>query len=110
VRFLIDAQLSPNLVLWFKALGHDAVHVFDLGRVASDDRLIWQIASTTEAIIVTKDKDFVRYRMQAQGPQVLYIQLPYCSTKEVLNRLESSWPDVLSELESQCSIVEIKQK
>jgi len=31
VRFLIDMPLSPNLVMWLAAKGHDAVHTSTIG-------------------------------------------------------------------------------
>jgi len=59
VNFLIDAQLPPVLARWITSQGHDAVHVFDLGLQAADDPLIWERARSQDAVIISKDEDFV---------------------------------------------------
>jgi predicted nuclease of predicted toxin-antitoxin system len=108
VRFLIDAQLPPKLVQWFDAKGHEAEHVFYLGNLASDDRLIWSAAIEANATIVTKDKDFVRYRRQSEGPQVLFIGLPNKSTAELCEHLEQNWQSLSLRLNAGQAIIQLR--
>jgi len=44
MKFLIDAQLPPALARLIVALGHDAVHVEEAGRLLSTDQAIWDYA------------------------------------------------------------------
>jgi predicted nuclease of predicted toxin-antitoxin system len=100
VRFLIDAQLPPRLATWLEARGHDAIHVFDLDKLTSDDSLIWQVAASTSAVIVTKDKDFVRFRHQSAGPQILHIQIANCSNSQLIDAISAKWESIMLELEA----------
>ncbi|KQT31280.1 hypothetical protein ASG29_15055 [Sphingomonas sp. Leaf412] len=63
MRFLIDAQLPPRLVEWFAARGHEADHVAAMGLIAATDDAIAQAAVDRDAILVTKDEDFVYLRL-----------------------------------------------
>jgi predicted nuclease of predicted toxin-antitoxin system len=108
VKFLIDAQLPPKLVQWFAAKGHEAEHVFYLENLTSDDRLIWSVEIEANATIVTKDKDFVRYRRQSGGPQVLFIGLPNKSTSELCEYLEDNWQSLSLRLNAGQAIVELR--
>jgi predicted nuclease of predicted toxin-antitoxin system len=56
--FLIDGNLPPSLGDVFRANGHDAVHLLDLGMQRAADIEIWRQAHSNRAVIVTKDKDF----------------------------------------------------
>jgi|GEM_PF-1797903 len=60
MKFLIDAQLPHSLGGCFVAAGHEALHTLDLpdGNRTSDDDII-RHADRMDAVIVTKDQDFV---------------------------------------------------
>jgi len=57
LRFRIDAQLPPRLAHRLNELGHDAIHVFDLGLATATDGDIWNAALTHHAALITKDRD-----------------------------------------------------
>jgi D-aminopeptidase len=40
MRFLADAGMTPKIVEYLRALGHDAVHVRELALQRADDRTI----------------------------------------------------------------------
>ena len=61
VAFIIDANSPPSLALSLKDLGHPVRHAFRLGLTAGSDALIWQHAIQINAVIVTKDLDFLQY-------------------------------------------------
>jgi predicted nuclease of predicted toxin-antitoxin system len=52
MRFLIDAHLPPGLADVFVQIGHEAVHVFSINHLTSDDEAIWQWAAENNAVIV----------------------------------------------------------
>jgi predicted nuclease of predicted toxin-antitoxin system len=56
----VDAQLSPALAKWIAAeLGHPAQAIRDLGLRDAKDRQIFDAARQANAIVLTKDSDFV---------------------------------------------------
>jgi predicted nuclease of predicted toxin-antitoxin system len=72
MRFLVDAQLPPALAPWLAANGHDAKHVADVGLAAATDKVIWGYSITADAILISKDEDFVqRKALAAPGPNVV---------------------------------------
>jgi predicted nuclease of predicted toxin-antitoxin system len=107
LRFLVDAQLPPSLVNWLRGKGCDALHVFELDRLAADDFQIWQLASSISACIVTKDKDFIRFNAQSKGPQVLWLNVGNCSNADLLAQFEQQWQAVSSQLQGGTDLVEM---
>ncbi|MEP6672546.1 MAG: DUF5615 family PIN-like protein [Chthoniobacter sp.] len=70
LRFLVDAQLPPQSARALIQEGHQAEHVEDVGLRHGKDAAIWEYATRSPAVIITKDEDFVnRYRRQAVGPR-----------------------------------------
>jgi len=60
MRIWIDAQLSPRIATWIvDTLGFQAVAVRDLGLRDSDDIEIFNSARDEDAIVLTKDRDFL---------------------------------------------------
>lgn len=62
MRFLVDAQLPPALARHLVFLGHEASHVADAGLLVARDQEIWRYAEGCDAVLVTKDEDFVTLR------------------------------------------------
>jgi len=58
VRFLLDANLSPQLLSGLRDAGHEAVHVVDLGLVAATDQEIFDRAAHDGYVVITADSDF----------------------------------------------------
>ena len=58
MRFLLDANPSPKLVLRLRDGGFDATHVAELGLLAASDEEIFERAATDEWVVVTADTDF----------------------------------------------------
>jgi predicted nuclease of predicted toxin-antitoxin system len=58
MRFLADAGISPKTIEYLRAIGHDAVHVRDVGMQRADDRSIADRARAEERILLTFDLDF----------------------------------------------------
>lgn len=47
MRFLVDGNLSPQLVSPLRQLGHDVVHVADIDKLTASDSEILQIRKLT---------------------------------------------------------------
>lgn len=108
MRFLVDAQLPPALARWLVERGHAAEHVFDQGMAAADDRIIWDYALATGAVIITKDEDFaIRRALAAEGPSVAWVRRGNTRRRELLTWVESRLPAVLEALERGEPLIEI---
>lgn len=58
MKFLVDANLSPQVAKRLRGAGHDALHVIDVGMGTADDAPILRRAAEADEIIVTADADF----------------------------------------------------
>jgi predicted nuclease of predicted toxin-antitoxin system len=69
MRFLIDAQLPPSLVEWLaKEFSVEATAVRDLGLREARDREIFDLARQENAVVLTKDSDFVELVFRLGAP------------------------------------------
>lgn len=58
MKFLLDENLSPLHAHTLRAMGHDAVSVFELGLRGVDDPVVRVAAIESGRILVTLDGDF----------------------------------------------------
>jgi predicted nuclease of predicted toxin-antitoxin system len=73
VNFLVDAQLPPALARW----------------IVSHDPLIWERARNEQAVIISKDEDFVdRWLLSDQPVPLVWIRKGNCSNRALLAWLE----------------------
>ena len=96
----IDAQVSPYLARWLSSeFGVEARPVRDLGLRDAKDREIFLVARETEAVVLTKDGDFVRLLEQlGPPPQILWLTVGNTSNarlREVLSRSFGSARELL---------------
>jgi predicted nuclease of predicted toxin-antitoxin system len=108
MRFLIDAHLPPSLKLTFADLGHEAVHVFDLGLGDMPDAEIWAYALRESCVILTKDEDFaIRRKAVANGPGILWIRRPNTRRAAMATWLSALLPLAVEAFERGEILVEI---
>ena len=107
MRFLVDAQLPPALARRLESLGHAAEHVVDCGLEQAADDAIRVHATTTAAVIVTKDEDFAVHRVLHQGPAVVWIRTGNTRRYQLLRRVEAELSLVIAALERGETLVEI---
>jgi predicted nuclease of predicted toxin-antitoxin system len=74
MRFLVDTNLPPALARWLAIKGHEADHAALVMGPQADDRAIWARAVETNAIVVTKDSDYVDLAAQAGGARVVWVR------------------------------------
>ena len=68
MRFLIDNSLSPLLASLLADLGHDSVHLRDLGLEDASDHVVMEAAGGQDRVLVSADSDFGR--ILALGRQI----------------------------------------
>jgi predicted nuclease of predicted toxin-antitoxin system len=109
VKFLVDAQLPPALARWIASQRHQAAHVFDLGFHTADDPVIWERARNDEAVIISKDEDFVdHWLLSSQPVSFVWIRKGNCSNSALVAWLEPLWSDAVKRLEQGEKFIELR--
>lgn len=105
----LDAQLPPSVAAWITAtLGIEAHAVRDLGLRHAKDAPIFQAARDAEAVVMTKDRDFMEM-VQRLGspPKVLWVTCGNTSNARLREILSRELPAAVARLEGGESLVEI---
>jgi predicted nuclease of predicted toxin-antitoxin system len=109
MKFLVDQQLPQALVQWLVVRGHEAEHVRQVGLRDADDSDIWRRALRDEAVVLTKDGDFVLLRSAAAlGPMVVWLRIGNATTRALLRWLEARWSEIESGLKSGRAVIEVR--
>lgn len=76
MRFLLDNNLSPQLVPGLTAAGHDVAHVRDRGLARADDPTVMALARGEERVLISADTDFGTLLAQsgAARPSVILLR------------------------------------
>ena len=62
--------------------------------------MIWEHARAEQAVIISKDEDFVdRWLLSDQPVPLVWIRKGNCSNRALLGWLEPLWPDAVKRLE-----------
>ncbi len=105
----LDAQLPPSAAAWITAtFGIEARAVRDLGLRDAKDPPIFQAARAADAVVMTKDSDFVEM-LQRLGPppKVLWVTCGNTSNARLREILSRQLPAAVARLEAGESLVEI---
>ncbi|MDD5034684.1 MAG: DUF5615 family PIN-like protein [Methylococcaceae bacterium] len=107
--FWIDAQLSPALAVWIAETFHiEAKALRELGLRDATDMEIFDAAKNTNAVIVTKDSDFLdlldRY---GSPPQILWVTCGNTSNAKIKEILLKAMPRAIELLKRGERMVEI---
>lgn len=108
MRLLIDAQLPPRLARRLRDLGHEAVHVGEIGLATAADELVWDAAVERKAVLVTKDHDFAVARaVSADGPVIVWIRLGNTTNDVLIARVAASLDAIEAAIGRAETIVEL---
>ena len=109
MNVLVDAQLPPGLARWISDHGHQATHVFEISLQTGDDQVIWEHARRQNAVIISKDEDFVDRWLLDETPVVLiWIRKGNCSNEALMTWFEPLWPETLRRLEEGERFIELR--
>lgn len=107
----LDAQLPPLLAGWINGQGWglQAIAVRELGLRDASDPVIFQAARAAGAVVMTKDRDFIRL-LEEQGPppQVIWLRLGNCSNAALQEVLSTTLPRAMAHLRDGEPWVEIR--
>lgn len=108
----IDAQLSPALAPWITAtFGIESRPVRELGLHRAKDPPIFQAARDAEAVVMTKDSDFlVLLDRFGPPPQILWITCGNTSNARLKEVLKTSLPRAVDLLLQGERLVEISDR
>lgn len=105
----IDAQLSPSIADWINS-NHavNAIAIRDLGLRDAEDKDIFRAAKRDNAVVMTKDSDFVSLldRLGAP-PQIIWLTCGNTSNSRLKEILSSTLPKSIELLKSGEELVEI---
>ena len=105
----IDAQLSPALAPWLTE-NYEQVEAFSvkyLGLRDAEDMVIFQAAKEADAVVMTKDQDFVSLVERfGSPPRIIWITCGNTTNAYLRKLLSSLLPDTFLLLEKE-SLVEI---
>ena len=105
----LDAHISPHLVTWIRdTTGFVVVHVRDLGLNEAEDSLIFSRAREADAIVITKDRDFVELLSRlGPPPRVIWCTCGNTSNDRLRAVLSETLGDALNLLNRGERLVEI---
>jgi len=105
----VDAQLSPALAPWItKEFEIEAVSVRFLGLVHASDEAIFDAARVANAVVLTKDADFVVI-LERRGPppRVLWVRCGNTSNAQMRATLSRTFRRAIGLIDSGENLVEI---
>lgn len=105
----IDAQLSPQLARWISGeFSIRAVAVRELGLREAKDAQIFAAARAAEAIVLTKDSDFVVLQGRlGPPPSLIWLRCGNTSNEHLRGLLRQTLAKALTLIESGEHIIEI---
>ena len=109
MKFWLNANLAPRVAKWLCAeFDIDCVALLDLKEESLADEEIFERARKANAVVITKDFDFVNL-VTARGapPQVLILSVGNCTNKELIEILKTHFDKALQLINEGQSIVEI---
>lgn len=79
----------------------------DVGLLGQDDRSIARHAHSVAAVVVTKDKDYLRWGAALEGLQVLWLRVGNVPNRVLFARLDEVWREVCVRLEGGEALVTV---
>jgi predicted nuclease of predicted toxin-antitoxin system len=109
MRFVVDAQLPPDLARFLRERGHEAWPVRDVGLRDAEDGDIWDYASRDQVVVVTKDEDFARRALSSRKapPIVVWLRVGNCSNRALRAWFAPLFPSIIEALQRGERLVEV---
>lgn len=111
MKIWLDAQLPPSLASWIQSQSWDleAVPVRTIGLRSASDAEIFRQAREFGAVVMTKDKDFIRLlEIHGPPPHVIWLRVGNSSKDLLQHVLSSTLPMAIEMLQQGEPWVEIR--
>ena len=108
MRLIIDQQLPPVLAAWFRDQGFDAGHVREVALSGAADTAIWAEAARDDAVVVSRDEDFVHLLRDRGGARLVWIRIGNCTNATLLATIQSNWPAIEQRLVDGDRLIELR--
>ena len=107
----LDAQLAPAIARWLAAdLGIDAHPIRELGLRDADDPAIFVAARAANAIVMTKDADFVQLLERfGPPPQLIWLTCGNTSNARLRELFLVAWPRIAELLRTGEPLIELSE-
>ena len=111
MKIWIDALLPPTLANWLnRNFDVEAISLKELGLRDAKDTEIFEAASQSNAVIMTKDSDFIDLVCRlGTPPQILWLTCGNVTNRNLQKLLSLTLPQAFTELKQGENIVEISQ-
>lgn len=113
MKFWLDAQFSPAIADWLNSEfpEHSTFALRDLGLRDADDTMIFLKARAEEAIVITKDSDFVTL-VEYFGipPQIIWVRCGNTSNASLRIIFSEKMESLISLLLGGAPIIELRDK
>ena len=109
MRFIVDAQLPPDLARFIRDQGHESRAIRELGLRNAEDGEIWDYALRETAVVVTKDEDFAQRVLASRrpAPTVVWLRVGNCSNRALRAWFAPLWPRIFEALQQGERLVEV---
>lgn len=109
MKLWVDAQLPPTLANWLSAtFGLEAAALRDLSLRDAQDIEIFEAARAENAVIMTKDSDFIDLVCRlGTPPEILWLTCGNVTNRNLRQLLTATLSDALEQLRQGAMIVEI---
>ncbi|RZM74426.1 DUF5615 family PIN-like protein [Leptolyngbya iicbica] len=109
MKIWVDAQLPPTLANWLSAtFDLEASALRDLSLRDAQDLDIFQAARAANAVIMTKDSDFIDLVCRlGTPPQILWLTCGNVTNRNLRRLLTATLPEAIEQLQQGEMIVEI---
>lgn len=109
-EFWIDAQLSPSLALWINQNFENvqAKSLRSLGMRDATDRTIFFEAKKQNAVIISKDADFIKL-LEEYGPppRIIWVTVGNSSNRQMRDLLTNNFTTMINMLAKEEKLIEI---
>jgi predicted nuclease of predicted toxin-antitoxin system len=112
VKVWLDAQISPAMAPWMVSKFRiETTALRDLGLRDSNDEEIFFAARAADAVVMTKDVDFVELLLRhGPPPRVLWLTTGNTSNARLRQLLTATWPRITTLLDAGEPLVELQNQ
>lgn len=109
MKIWVDAQMSPAIADWVRSqFDFDATAIRDIGLRDEEDIEIFNSARSADAIVITKDRDFILLLDRlGPPPRIIWLRCGNTSNDRLKSILSETLREAMTLLESGEILVEI---